>query len=670
MLTPTLFLLLQTPVTVQSSAAGSAIGNGLVQLTLNGTSGRYDLRWSDGATVENAGGEVRLADGSVLNSSDYPRHRLKITGVCDKFGKGLQATFSHTGGGKPELRHVFWVYENRPEAFVRIEAVSSKPLASNYLAPVVAAGFKLGKGEAKQSLYVPYDNDGYSRYRSNAWEEKDESYEVGAAYNDDTRSGLIVGSVDHDLWKSAVKFRKSGAVVAYAGASSEQTRDKVPHGTVTGREIRSPRMMLGSYADWRTGMEHYGDANATVQPPLPWKGEVPFGWNSWGGYKSKVTAGDARFATDFVKEKLPDFRSGGTAYINFDSFWDNLTKEQRKAFVDHAHSLGLKAGIYYTPFTYWGEPDWKADNTSTLAAEIMVKGPDGKPLPKFSGGYALDPTHPFVANRIKKQLDEFIEMGFDFLKLDFMTHGAVEGKHYDPKVQTGTAAYLKGMREMLAYVDEKRIGRPFFVSLSIAPLFPHGVGHSRRVSCDVFSNIGASEYLLNSTNYGWWTEGRLYRFNDPDHTVVYQAQGEDPSTEIEARTRFTGSVITGGMLLDGDALTDPKAQERMLPLFRNERVLALARKGVAFRPVSGDTGDKAGDAFIYTEPDGKTAYVAAFNFDREAARTMTIPFERLGLTGQWITTEPWKRETSLVMDELKFELPARGCSLLIMTRQP
>ncbi|CAN5434685.1 alpha-galactosidase [soil metagenome] len=641
--------------------------NGLVRLTVSRFRGACDLKWRDGATLDNVSGEARLADGRVLRTYDYPILQIASRKVRDGFGSGTEVIVTHSGGDRPALRHVFWIYNGRPETFARLEIVGSAT-GSNYLAPVVAPGFRLAKGKAKQSLYVPYDNDGYARYRSDCWEDKDESYEVGAAYEDGSRNGLVVGSVDHDVWKSAVKFRKSGLLVAYAGASSEQTRDKVPHGSVTGREIRSPRMMLGSYADWRDGMEHYGDANAIVQPPLRWKGPVPFGWNSWGGYKSKITDAEARFATDFVKNELPGFRSGGTATINFDSFWDNLTKEQRKAFVDHAHSLGLKAGIYYTPFTYWGEPDWKADNTTTLAREIMVKDALGNPLPKFSGGYALDPTHPFVQARIRRQLDEFVKMGFDYLKMDFLTHGAVEGQHYDPKVQTGTQAYIQGMKGILDYVSEKRIGRPFFVSLSIAPLFPQGLGHSRRVSCDVFSNIGASEYLLNSSTYGWWAGGRLYRFNDPDHTVAYQAQGEEPSTEVEGHTRMTASVITGGMLLDGDALTDLNAQRRVKSLFTNSEVLKLAREAVPFRPVGGETGDKAGEAFIRMEKGGKTAYVAVFNYDRNAACTITLPFPRLGLAGEWVQTDLWTGQSKSVSGTLVFELPSRDCALVRLKR--
>ena len=64
-------------------------------------------------------------------------------------------------------------------------------------------------------------------------------------------------------------------------------------------------------------------------------------------------------------------------------------------------------------------------------------------------------------------------------KLDFLSHGAIEGKHYLPNM-TAMRAYNYGMQ----YVRDA-VGGKMFVSLSIAPLFPGAeYAHSRRISCD------------------------------------------------------------------------------------------------------------------------------------------------------------------------------------------
>src|SRR5207253_2906679 len=131
------------------------------------------------------------------------------------------------------------------------------------------------------------------------------------------------------------------------------------------------------------------------------------------------------------------------------------------------------------------------------------------------------------------------------VKLDFLSHGTLEGAHFDNNAPTGVAAYNVGMKRIIADLNLAKIGRPFFISLSIAPLFPAGYAHSRRISCDAFASIGSTEYMLNALTYGWWQNGTLYRFTDPDHTVVYKVHNEQPVREAEGRSRFHASVIAG-----------------------------------------------------------------------------------------------------------------------------
>ncbi|HEY0867085.1 MAG TPA: hypothetical protein VGE01_06900, partial [Fimbriimonas sp.] len=519
-----------------------SIDNGHVELSVSRSSGRFSLDWGK-ASVRDAYGEASLPGASTRKTTDYAQHLVEKQPVEDKFGKGVRVVVRHLDPGSPELRHTFWVYERRPEAFVRLDLVGAE--GTDRLVPIATdRPVRLQHSGPLQSLFVPYDNDNYFRYHSQWWGEgegnADGSYEVGALYDDASRLGLVVGSVDHDLWKSAVLFKRNGGIRATAGVTSKYTHDQEEHGTVLGKEVRSPRFVLGLYSDWRHGLERYGDLNAIVQPPLAWKGEVPFGWNSWSGHKAKVSNEAMLAALEFVHKDLPWLRSGDTAYINFDSFWDNLTREQRVAFTEKVHAAGLKAGIYWTPFVNWGEPDWNTSGGYKFR-DLQLKNSKGELLPKLDSGWPLDPTHPGTLLRIEENIKDFIDQGFDYIKLDFMTHGALEGVHFNPRITTGTAAYRIGMHKV---VDElAKADRPIFISLSIAPMFPHGYGHSRRISCDVFSNIGASEYFLNSLNYGWWTGGRLYQYNDPDSACVYQALGEDSTTEAEARTRFTASVI-------------------------------------------------------------------------------------------------------------------------------
>lgn len=674
MLIPLLSLALPSPIVVRQDKDLTVVDNGRIRLTLDAKTGGYDVEWKTGASASRLYGEIRLGDGRIRKTTDYARHDVTRKDVRDSFGSGVQVTLRHRSPQEPELRQIFWIYGDRAEAIVRMEASAPDGVASNYLAPIVTeAPVRLRGAGDLQSLFVPYDNDMYFRYRSDGWGEGDGdgdgSYEVGALYDDRSRKGIVVGSLDHLIWKSAVRFKRNGGVRAYAGVVSKYTHDTQPHGTVTGKTVQSPRMVLGHYDDWRAGMERFGDLNAIVRPPLAWKGDVPFGWNSWAGHKEKLNVEHGRAATAFIAKELPEFRNDGTAYINFDSFWDNLTKDQRRQFVERAHAAGLKAGIYFTPFTGWGGLDGKVGGTPYTFQDLVLKDAKGEPLPKLDGGYPLDPTHPGTLARNDRQMAEFVELGFDFVKFDFMSHGALEGKHHDSKIETGTAAYALGMQRLLDSVAPAKIGRPFFISLSIAPMFPQGFGHSRRISCDVFANIGATEYLLNSSNYGWWTNRRIYQFNDPDHTCVYQPMGEQPTSEAEARSRMTASVISGGMLLQGDDLTKPEAQARVRLVFSNKAVLELARRGLAFRPVNGDTGTKAGDSFVFIEPDGKTAYLAVFNYDKSAV-SKSVSLGRAGLDPrkEWTARYLWTGAEAKVRETLELNLPAAECALVKLTR--
>src|SRR5699024_2085658 len=138
------------------------------------------------------------------------------------------------------------------------------------------------------------------------------------------------------------------------------------------------------------------------------------------------------------------------------------------------------------------------------------------------------------------------------VKLDFMAHGAMEGDHYRKEIHTGKQAYNYGMQHIVSILDPEKIGRPFFINLSISPIFPYAYAHSRRVSCDVFGSLGSTEYLLNSLTYGWWINDGIYPFNDPDHTVLYKSFNEDSITENEALSRLNASVIAGTVFLGGD----------------------------------------------------------------------------------------------------------------------
>jgi hypothetical protein len=394
---------------------------------------------------------------------------------------------------------------------------------------------------------------------------------------------------------------------------------------------------VGSFADWRDGLEEYGRENARIQPPLQWNAPAPIGWNSWAAYADKIDMKRYLGSADFVRSELipQGFGDHKLVYINLDAFWSRLDAVQLNdavATIKAMHGTDgtqFEPGIYWTPFAYRSD-DLNAYVEGTAMKyryrDILLKAPDGSLLPKVDGGRPIDPSHPGSKARTSYYLQQFQQLGFKYLKLDFLSHGALEGKHFDPAIQTGTQAYNVGMKQIMDENDGK-----MFLSLSIAPLFPSGYGHARRLSCDAKGHINggdqSTEYMLNSLTYGWWTNGSLY-IADPDHVVLGENADLGARSVVEGKSRFLSAIITSGMVLDSSRLADdPIGQERAKAVYSDPKWWAIAEENKTFRPVEGDTGDKATDAFV--RPTAQGAYLAVFNYDDKNARTISVPFERL-----------------------------------------
>jgi hypothetical protein len=652
----------QVPAVTRTTDQVVVVSSG-TKLQLSLKTGRYELTWEGRASVHDATAKVRLADGRERCESDFASHSADVHTVHDKFGDGVQVDLHSVQDGEPELVTSFWLYAGRTEVIVQVSAISQSPISTDRMLPIVAdGGVDLSNGDAPEVLFVPFDNGNHVRYHSKNWSDEGESYEVGAAYDNRSRHGLVVGSLDHDTWKSAVQFRGHfgrhlGRMYAYSGATSDWTEDREPHGSVTGTVLRSPRFSIGAFDDWREGLESYGRECALVTPPLSWSGPPPTGWNSWSAVMFGLDAPAVDAAAKVVKQL-------GFQYVNMDAGWTNIADVEIPKLVQRIHALGLKAGIYAGPFSAWQNSlDDTVEGTDGRyrIRDIVLKDRNGAPFSRVDGGWPVDPTHPGTRMRNAWTFKRFKDWGFDYVKLDFMQLGSLEGKHFDPKVTTGIQAYNFGMRD----VDEGLKG--MFISLSLCPLFPSGYAHSRRISDDTFADIGYTGYMLNAATYGWWTQGTLYAFNDPDHSVIYKPSGSPVVTEVEGRTRLTASVVAGGMLLTGDDVRDPNALDRVMRLFSNKAVIGLARMGLAFRPIEGDTGQWATDSFVLR--DGDTYYIALFNYERDKTRVVRVDLARAGLApGTWQTTDLWEGTTGVVRGAFAVDLLPRGCALIRLER--
>ena len=660
-------------ISVTDYTYGFLVTNEHYEVTYNTQSGFVGYSWDDGQKLRGVYSSIKLGDESLVQSKDYENHTMAEAPLEweDGFGKGIELSFVHTSAGKPTLKQVYRFYEDKTYFLTRLNAMGETEIQTNYMSPITvtnAGGVDIGDSADNRVLTVPFDNDAWIRYKSQTMNRTDTSYEMTAIFNNATRSGLVIGSVTHDTWKTGIDWQGSGNRIhelsVYGGAATEVTRDTQPHGSLTGTELSSPLIMVGGFSDYRAGLEEYGKANAVITPPLELNPElpqgVPFGWNSWGAYGSTLSYQNVVDVSNYFKNHLENFNNDGNVFINMDSYWDNLSDEELAQAVSVIKSNGQHAGIYWAPFVYWGNnmsQTVEGTNNQYTYGDIVLKDATGNPLPTLDGAYPLDVTHPGAKMRMDYFLDKFKNLGFTYIKLDFLTHGSLEGEHYDEEVTTGIQAYNEGMR----YVEDRLDGK-MFISASIAPIFPSQYAHSRRISCDSYGKINETEYMLNSLTYGFWQNGTIYSYTDPDHLVLGSA-----SSLAEARSRVNSGVIAGTVMMASDNVNDSKAQEYMTALYNNTDVLNVARKGKVFKPLEGNTNANAADTFVLKE--GDDYYLALFNYSATSSAERTIDLERAGLNAAqpYSLKDLWTGTVSSVSGSWSVTLEAAESRLVKLT---
>lgn len=565
--------------------------------------------------------------GRLITTKDYADNSVEVNNISDKFGKASVLQITYSDNNLPTLVQSFYIYPDKDYILTEFTLESSADISSDYMAPVNIdnAGQILGTGD-NRALFIPFDNDCWIRYQSHPLAfDSLRSYEVTSIFNNDSRNGLVIGSIEHDNWKTGIDIGKStkdniGSLTCFGGVADSLTRDSRQHGALTGKMIKSPKILIGYFNDWRDGLEEYGRANATIAPPKAWDKAIPFGWNSWGVLQFRLTYAKALEVSDYFKGNLQNnnfVNPDKTVFIGLDSGWNKFTEEELKAFVQKCKDNGQVAGIYWTPFTDWGkDPERTVQYVPEYKYKDLYIYANGKPQ-QLDGAYAVDPTHPAIEQQMKIKSELFRRCGFEYVKMDFMTHGAMEADAwYKKDIQTGVQAYNYGMGLLNKYFGD------MYLNLSISPTFPSQYAQSRRIACDAWNKIKDTEYTMNAVSYGWWIDN-VYQYNDADHVVLQEA------TDGENRARVTSAVITG-LYIAGDDFSNggsKEGKEKAMKYLTNRDVNQIAT-GRSFRPVEGN-GAKSENQFIRKDSEGNLYYVI-FNYSEENV-TMNIPFERIGL---------------------------------------
>ncbi len=525
-----------------------------------------------------------------------------------------------------------------------------KETETNYIAPL---DFAYPNNECKplflsldqRMLLVPYDNDMWVRYESDHLRPGRTSYEVTAIFEAKTNTGMVIGALDFDNWKNAIKCSAFDArcYEAFSGVADACTHDIYPHGTLIGKSVKSSRFMCGWYEDIKSGMEEYGKVAMEGKFFFDWKNVVPFGWNSYSCTVDMFkTLESWETTSDFFNKELKNFKdSEGCAYINLDANF-GLPKDAIKEVIKNIRARGQKPGSYMAPLAghkLLGLLPLRSNPSKTIL-DVIMKDDNGNPYPSMDGSIPVDITLPEAEENLRLTIRDLVDTGFDYIKIDFLSHGAVEGKRYNKSIRTGRQAIMYFYNILREELDPKKVGREIFIDLSIAPLFPAGYGHGRRCCCDAFGHHEDVRYILNALNYGWWTNKTLYRFSDPDHTVLEQSfvDGRGETDFNSAKSRYNASVISGTIMLLSDNYGPAgkeeqinEARRRTIELANNEKINEVARFHEAFKPAYLYDGT----INVYYLHHNDRHFVALFNFEGEE-KIVSVPASLVGMKNEGI----------------------------------
>lgn len=605
--------------------------------------GTFEL-CQEGNAILKAHAQAFHVDGRKIDT----RFSKCVDTACEEEGKKLTLTFEDENG-LVLTEHLAVSGNGAASARVSLSEKSGEAVETRRLVPLVIqeasdTNMRLWKSIWSKMLLVPYDNTMWLRYEAAPLRAGRKSYDLTVLFMEDSREGLLIGAADFNVWKNALICSSYDAksVCAQSGIADEGSHDTEAHGSIVGKKVDSARFYVLYGTDYRELLEIYGDLVSEETKPLAWEHGVPFGFNSWAGLASRLNADNYQAAGKFLREKLaPEgYENDGVTYTNLDACWRAIPINTLLDCVRELHENGQKAGIYDAPFAFFGKDEKEEipGISGHTFEEILLRDTAGRLLPRVDGAIPFDVTHPLWREYTKKKFEEFVIWDFDYVKVDFMSHGGMEGVHYDPAVRTGRQAINQAYQFLDDILDPDKIGKPFFISLSIAPLFPNGYGHARRFSCDAFGTCEDVEYVLNAQTYAWWQNRRLYAFNDPDHICLLKSFGMEKDSSIgEARARYTASVIAGSVMMLSDDYERPGAKERTMEFSGNREVNAVAASRVAFRPV--ESADASASKSFTAKIDGKQ-YLALFNWKKGKA-TVEVDLARAGLKDKVCFKDLW-----------------------------
>jgi alpha-galactosidase len=356
----------------------------------------------------------------------------------------------------------------------------------------------------------------------------------------------------------------------------------------------------------------------------------PMGWNSWNHYNSRVSQ-------EIVLENAKAMANSGLidhgwTYVNMDDTWQgkrggpfnaiqgNEKFPDMKELCDSVHALGLKVGIYSTPWvtSYAEHIGGSAENPegNWSSPTIPKKGNVNKKILPWAIG-----KYHFATN----DAQQWAAWGMDYLKYD-----------WNPIEYPETKEMAEALRHS---------GRDITFSLSNnmnitnAPAISP-VANSWRTTGDIKANWAS----MSQRGFGqdkWAGFAGPGHWNDPDMLEIGTKERTQPGlTPEEEYTHMTIWCLDSAPLLLGNDLA--KMDAFTLNLLENDEVLAIDQDALGKQ---GTTLQKGDSFLVYAKhlADGSIA-VGLFNLGDGGPATITANWPDLGISGERSVRDLWRQK--------------------------
>ncbi len=333
-------------------------------------------------------------------------------------------------------------------------------------------------------------------------------------------------------------------------------------------------------------------------------------------------------------------------------------------YIAYASRKGLRSGVYYNPL--WmtrAAYDSATPVKGTSYTSRDIRG--NKDFNDFI--YWVDTDRPGAEQWIKGYVRHFIDLGFEFLRVDFLNY-------YENNY--GTTRYRRALKWIM-----EEAGDEILVSLVMPNSYDHAknereFGDMFRISEDVFGGgfDFVSQRRRSQWQNGWANWGNLYDgfldFSDIDRSETMMdgdfVRLNTCGRDCEKEFWITLLVMAGSPIAVADQYDTIGDNLRF---FTNERLLPLVKEGFHGKPLSRDMNHVNSSHWVGKCANGDMV-LALFNREENATvRYFNLSDADIGSLPY--CTDLWSgEETTLDGNEMKVRLAAHGCKVYRFSSRP